>query len=173
MRIRCFVTCCQVNMWRPPLRHFGKLSAMQARGSANSVTEPVEVTAKQIADGIRLWLMLQKETQKWGGDPAFVDALNSVLTGPADILATRVVSLTKTYSVPFSKVKRRRKRLHGRAPFLQRGKGRGRKDRQSGDIPGNEAQCRRQGDRRVSDLESGEPQFRETDRPSRGGFPPV
>lgn len=87
------------------LRHFGKLSATQARGSANSVTEPVEVTAKQIADGIRLWLMLQKETQKWGGDPAFVDALNSVLTGPADILATRVVSLTKTYSVPFSKVK--------------------------------------------------------------------
>ena len=87
------------------LRHFGKLSAVQARGSANSVTEPVEVTAKQIADGIRLWLMLQKETQKWGGDPAFVDALNSVLTGPADILATRVVSLTKTYSVPFSKVK--------------------------------------------------------------------
>lgn len=87
------------------LRHFGKLSAVQARGSANSVTEPVEVTAKQIADGIRLWLMLQKETQKWGGDPAFVDALNSVLTGPADILATRVVSLTKTYSTPFSKVK--------------------------------------------------------------------
>ena len=87
------------------LRHFGKLSAVQARGSANSVTEPVEVTAKQIADGIRLWLMLQKETQKWGGDPAFVDALNSVLTGPADILATKVVSLTKTYSVPFSKVK--------------------------------------------------------------------
>lgn len=87
------------------LRHFGKLSAMQARGSANSVTEPGEVTAKQIADGIRLWLMLQKETQKWGGDPAFVDALNSVLTGPADILATKVISLTKTYSVPFSKVK--------------------------------------------------------------------
>ena len=64
-----------------------------------------EVTAKQIADGIRLWLMLQKETQKWDEDPAFIDALNSVLTGPADILATKVVSLTKTYSTPFSKVK--------------------------------------------------------------------
>ena len=64
-----------------------------------------EVTARQIADGIRLWLMLQKETQKWDEDPAFVDALNSVLTGPADILATKVVSLTKTYSTPFSKVK--------------------------------------------------------------------
>ena len=85
--------------------YVGSAALRQAQGPANSVTEPVEVTAKQIADGIRLWLMLQKETQKWGGDPAFVDALNSVLTGPADILATRVVSLTKTYSVPFSKVK--------------------------------------------------------------------
>lgn len=64
-----------------------------------------EVTARQIADGIRLWLMLQKETQKWDEDPAFVDALNSVLTGPADILATKVVSLTKTYSTLLSKVK--------------------------------------------------------------------
>ncbi len=78
---------------------------------AASVTELVEVTfsseatAKQIADGIRLWLMLQKETQKWDEDPAFVDALNSVLAGPAEILATKVVSLTKTYSTPFSKVK--------------------------------------------------------------------
>ena len=77
----------------------------RAQGPVDSVTEPVEVTARQIADGIRLWLMLQKETQKWDEDPAFVDALNSVLTGSADILATKVVSLTKTYSVPFSKVK--------------------------------------------------------------------
>ena len=72
---------------------------------SSPVTEPVEVTSRQIADGIRLWLMLQKETQKWDEDPAFVDALNSVLNGPADILATKVVSLTKTYSTPFSKVK--------------------------------------------------------------------
>ena len=72
---------------------------------SSPVAEPAEVTAKQIADGIRLWLMLQKETQKWGEDPAFVDALHSVLTGPADILATKVVSLTKTYSTPFTKVK--------------------------------------------------------------------
>ena len=83
----------------------------------SSVTEPVEVTsttevasaaevtAKQIADGIRLWLMLQKETQKWDEDPAFVDALNSVLYGSPDILAAKVISLTKTYSAPFSKVK--------------------------------------------------------------------
>ena len=69
------------------------------------VTSPTEdVTARQIADGIRLWLMLQKETQKWDVDPAFVDAVNSVLSGSADILATKVVSLTKTYTVPFSRI---------------------------------------------------------------------
>ncbi len=78
---------------------------------AGSVADPAEVsslddvTARQVADGIRLWLMLQKETQKWDTDPAFVDALNSVLSGSADILATKVVNLTKTYSAPFSKVK--------------------------------------------------------------------
>lgn len=73
-------------------------------GSAE-VTSPTEdVTARQIADGIRLWLMLQKETQKWDVDPAFVDAVNSVLSGSADILATKVVSLTKTYTVPFSRI---------------------------------------------------------------------
>ena len=73
-------------------------------GSAE-VTSPTEdVTARQIADGIRLWLMLQKETQKWDVDPAFVDAVNSVLSGSADILATKVVSLAKTYTVPFSRI---------------------------------------------------------------------
>lgn len=73
-------------------------------GSAE-VTSPTEdVTARQIADGIRLWLMLQKETRKWDVDPAFVDAVNSVLSGSADILATKVVSLTKTYTVPFSRI---------------------------------------------------------------------
>lgn len=73
-------------------------------GSAE-VTSPTEdVTPRQIADGIRLWLMLQKETQKWDVDPAFVDAVNSVLSGSADILATKVVSLTKTYTVPFSRI---------------------------------------------------------------------
>ena len=84
---------------------------------AASVAEPVEApeaseaskapgkpTASQISDGIRLWLMLQKETQKWDDDPAFVDALASVLSGSEALLSTKVVSLTKTYSVPFSKV---------------------------------------------------------------------
>ena len=58
----------------------------------------------KIADGIRIWMMLQKETQKWGEDPAFVDAINSVLTGGEDVLSTRVILMTKTYRKPFKEI---------------------------------------------------------------------
>jgi hypothetical protein len=60
--------------------------------------------AAETAGGIRLWLMLQKETQKWGDDPAFADAVNSVLSGSEDLLSTKVISLTKTYTAPFRKI---------------------------------------------------------------------
>ena len=85
--------------------YVGSAEVTEINKTAEKTSSTEGVTAGQIADGIRLWLMLQKETQKWDEDPAFVDALNSVLTGPADILATKVVSLTKTYSTPFFKVK--------------------------------------------------------------------
>ncbi len=60
--------------------------------------------AGKIADGIRLWLMLQKETQKWDDDPAFVDAVNSVLRGSESVLSTKVLTLEKTYRTPFSEI---------------------------------------------------------------------
>ena len=59
---------------------------------------------KRIADGIRIWTMLQKETQQWADDPAFVDAINSVMCGGEDILSTRVILLTKTYRKPFRSI---------------------------------------------------------------------
>ena len=58
----------------------------------------------KIADGIRIWIMLQKETQKWADDPAYVDAINSVMNGEEDVLSTRVILLTKTYRKPFSDI---------------------------------------------------------------------
>ena len=64
----------------------------------------VEGQEAKIADGIRIWMMLQKETQKWGEDPAFVDAINSVLTGGEDVLSTRVILMTKTYRKPFKEI---------------------------------------------------------------------
>ena len=57
-----------------------------------------------IADGIRLWLMLQKETQKWDEDPAFVDALTSILDGPEDVLSTKVLVLKAEYTKPFESI---------------------------------------------------------------------
>lgn len=58
----------------------------------------------RVSDGIRIWMMLQKETQKWDDDPAFVDAINSVMSGSEEVLATKVILLTKTYEKPFSEI---------------------------------------------------------------------
>ena len=61
--------------------------------------------AKRVADGIRLWLMLQKETQHWEATPDFVDAINSVMEGDAAVKSTKVVVLSAVTDLPFAKVK--------------------------------------------------------------------
>ena len=57
-----------------------------------------------IADGIRLWLMLQKETQKWDSDPGFVEAMASVYDGSEAVKGTKVIILSKRYVKPFDKL---------------------------------------------------------------------
>lgn len=68
-------------------------------------TDP-EVAGKcaSVRDGVGLWIMLQKETQHWGDDPAFVEAVASVLSCGVNMLATEVVSVTKSFSKPFASV---------------------------------------------------------------------
>ena len=61
--------------------------------------------APQISDGIRLWLMLQKETQKWDESPAFVDAITAILDGSDAVLATSILSYSATYDKPFADIK--------------------------------------------------------------------
>lgn len=61
--------------------------------------------AKRVADGIRLWLMLQKETQHWEATPDFVDAINSVMEGDAAVKSTKVVVLSAVTDLPFEEVK--------------------------------------------------------------------
>lgn len=58
-----------------------------------------------IADGIRLWLMLQKETQHWDTEPAFIDAITAILDGSEAVLNTRVLALSATYEAPFEAIK--------------------------------------------------------------------
>lgn len=60
--------------------------------------------ASSIADGVRLWLMLQKETQHWDADPAYVNAVSSVLAGSVAVKAARIAVMTKKYLKPFGEV---------------------------------------------------------------------
>jgi len=62
-------------------------------------------SAGKIADGIRVWLMLQKETQQWDAEPAFVDAIASVLSGGEDVLSTHVILMEATYQKPFREIR--------------------------------------------------------------------
>lgn len=61
---------------------------------------------EKVSDGIRLWLMIQKETQQWEKEPAYVEAIASVLDGSDYILQTKVMSLTKNYTVPFEVIQK-------------------------------------------------------------------
>lgn len=58
-----------------------------------------------IAKGIRIWLMVQKETQHWDSGFEFVNAVATILDGPADVLETRVIVMTKTGEKPYSQLK--------------------------------------------------------------------
>ena len=57
-----------------------------------------------IADGIRLWLMLQKETQQWESEPAFIDAITAILDGSEAVLNTRVLALSASFEAPFQAI---------------------------------------------------------------------
>ena len=57
------------------------------------------------ADGIRLWIMLQKETQHWESDPGYIEALACVLDASKEVLDTRVLALSATYTKPFTQIK--------------------------------------------------------------------
>ena len=59
---------------------------------------------REVADGIRLWLILQKETQKWDESPAFVDAVASVLEASEGVRETRVIVMEKTFEKPLEGV---------------------------------------------------------------------
>ena len=79
------------------------LTGVVKDGRTNSYSDIEQ--SRTISDGIRIWLMLQKETQKWDAEPAFIDAITSILDGSEAVLDTRVVALSATYRAPFEKIK--------------------------------------------------------------------
>lgn len=59
---------------------------------------------EEIADGVRLWIMLQKETQHWESDSGYIEAIASVMEASQEVLDTKVLALSGTYSKPFSDI---------------------------------------------------------------------
>lgn len=59
----------------------------------------------EIAEGIRLWIMVQKETQQWSDDPGYIEALSCVLKGSEKTLGTKVIALSADMKLPFSDIK--------------------------------------------------------------------
>jgi hypothetical protein len=60
---------------------------------------------QEVAEGIRLWIMVQKETQHWEDDPAYIQAINSVLHGTEETLQTKVLALSASTTLPFPQIK--------------------------------------------------------------------
>ena len=61
--------------------------------------------ARKTAEGIRLWMMIQKETQQWDKDAAYIEAIAAVLRGTPETLQTKVILLSTTFTKPFPEVK--------------------------------------------------------------------
>lgn len=59
----------------------------------------------EVAEGIRLWIMVQKETQQWEDDPAYIQAIGSVLRGTEETLQTKVLALSASTTLPFAQIK--------------------------------------------------------------------
>ncbi len=72
----------------------------QSESGERSVREE----CRRIAEGIRLWLMVQKETQKWDDDPAFLDAVCMVLDGSQQTLDSKIAVLSRQYSKPLDRI---------------------------------------------------------------------
>jgi hypothetical protein len=61
--------------------------------------------ARKTAEGIRLWMMIQKETQQWDKDAAYLEAIASVLRGTPETLQTKVIALSGQCTKPFPDIK--------------------------------------------------------------------
>lgn len=89
---------------------------------AEGLTEEGIKDARQKADGIRLWMMLQKETQEWDSDPSYISALSEVLKGSESLLNTKVIALSATYTKPLSDIKESGNGFRAERRYLRNGK---------------------------------------------------
>ena len=58
-----------------------------------------------IGDGLRLWMMVQKQTQAWRSSPNMIEACKAVLEGSAEVLSTRLITASALVSTPIPELK--------------------------------------------------------------------
>ena len=58
----------------------------------------------ELAEGLRLWMMVQKESQQWGSDPAFIAAAATILDGRSSTLETKIAVLKAEDRLPFGQI---------------------------------------------------------------------
>jgi len=74
-------------------------------GYAGANNSDLGQTASRIADQVRLWLMLQAQTQDWDKNFYFINAVRSMSMASDSIRKTSVLTLSKTEEMPFSQIK--------------------------------------------------------------------
>lgn len=57
-----------------------------------------------LAEGVRLWIMVQKETQEWTSDPAYIEAIAEVMKGTEETLSTKVIAVEGEATLPFEDI---------------------------------------------------------------------
>ena len=87
------------------LSDYSSESGSLSSGMRGIVPEDLSARAAGIADGIRIWIMVQKETQDWGDDPAFVNAAASVIDGLPSVGGTAILVAGQTYQKPFGDIR--------------------------------------------------------------------
>ncbi|MBR4212518.1 MAG: hypothetical protein IKR82_00965 [Bacteroidales bacterium] len=80
------------------------LRDIAVRSGEGGTPEPNQ-TAAEIADGIRLWLLTQRETQAWREEPGYAMAVASILEGSPELLQTRVLIARSERLLPLEKIK--------------------------------------------------------------------
>ena len=87
--------------WSGSVRESGGRKVRPAVGKSGTT---LAEKASGIAEGIRLWLMVQKETQRWDAGPACLNAVASVLDGSESLKSAGLAVMTKKYAKPFGSI---------------------------------------------------------------------
>lgn len=83
----------------------------------------MERNGKQdIAEGLRLWIMIQKETQNWHKDSAYLEALACVLAGKQHTLESSVIELSASGELAYEKIKTAGNGFTLKAEYYREGK---------------------------------------------------